>query len=502
MRKKVVIIGGGMGGLFTGAFLAKEGYGVTVLEKNRIAGGGLQCFYRRGHLFETGIHILGGFQEGGNLNKICRYLGIMDKLSIKNTDDDAIDSITYGSDGKTYYIPRGRERFVEGLSREFPTERDNIQRYVDAMYALTEEVSLFYLRLETDYLTSYSERFAMPADTFISQYVTDTRLRELLAYMNPMYGGVAGHTPAYVHALINVLYIEGSAQFEGGSQQLADALSDVICQHGGWLVTGDEVVEVVVQNRMVEKVRTRNGKEYIGDWYISDVHPCTLIKLTGEHAFPKAYRNRLDSIKNSYSCFSVYIQFKPECEPYVNHPRYYQRADNTVWNLGEIDEENWPAGFMCITPPSRQQGQWASRMVVNCVMSFDQVRQWEHTTVGRRGRDYLEWKEVHKSKILDTLEDLYPGIREHIDFAFASSPLTIRDYYGTKEGSLYGFMRDCHNLVQSQVPIATKTRNLLLTGQNVNLHGICGVPLTAIEVAEALVGRGKILEKINNYSLK
>ena len=38
---------------------------------------------------------------------------------------------------------------------------------------------------------------------------------------------------------------------------------------------------------------------------------------------------------------------------------------------------------------------------------------------------------------------------------------------------------------------------LLLTGQNVNLHGICGVPLTAIETAEAIVGKNVILEKIN-----
>ena len=40
-----------------------------------------------------------------------------------------------------------------------------------------------------------------------------------------MYGGVAGHTPAYIHALINVLYIDGPSRFMGGSQQMADALA-------------------------------------------------------------------------------------------------------------------------------------------------------------------------------------------------------------------------------------------------------------------------------------
>ena len=44
MKQSVVIIGAGLGGLFTGAILAKEGFGVTVLEKNSTIGGGLQTF--------------------------------------------------------------------------------------------------------------------------------------------------------------------------------------------------------------------------------------------------------------------------------------------------------------------------------------------------------------------------------------------------------------------------------------------------------------------------
>lgn len=490
-----------MGGLFTGAFLAKEGYRITVLEKNRTVGGGLQCFRRHGELFETGMHILGGFQEGGNLNKICKYLGILSKLAIRPTDEQTIDSITYQTEGKTYSIPRTRERFVEYFAREFPGEHQNIRRYVDAMYALSEEVNLFHLRKGNDSIMTHSEDFAIPVDEFIAKYVKAPRLRAVLAYMNPMYGGVAGHTPAYIHALINVLYIEGSSQFEGGSQQLADALCEVIEQHRGRIIPGDAVTEVVVANKVVQKVVTGKGHEYTADWYISDIHPCTLLELTGDKAFPKAYRDRLQEIPNSYSCFSVYIKFKPECEPYVNHPRYYLLNDNAVWHLGDFEESTWPTGFMCITPPSLHQGEWASRMIVNCIMPFDVVRRWENTKVGQRGPEYEAWKENLKNKILNKLEKLYPNILSRIAFSFASSPLTIRDYYGAKEGAIYGFQRDSQNIIQSQVPIVTKVKNLLLTGQNVNLHGICGVPLTAIEVTETLVGSGVVLDKINQMNM-
>lgn len=499
MKQKAVIIGGGLGGLFTGAFLSKEGVEVTVLEKNNVIGGGLQCFKRNETCFETGMHILGGFHPGGNLYRICAYLGILDKLEIRHTDADAMDAILYGEDGSCYVLPTGKDAFTRYLQQQFPADSEGIKRYMDAMYALSYEVDVFYLRSSEMSLFSHSDDFFMPADEFIAQYVSDRRLRDLLAYMSPMYGGIAGHTPAYVHALINVLYINGSSQFVDGSQQLADRLAEVIESCGGHVIAGDAVESVKVVDRVVEFVMTKSKKQYVGDWYISDVHPATLFALTGDGAFPRIYVNRIKEIPNSYSAFSVYIKFKPESYPYVNHPCYFQENYETVWNLGEYTEDSFPQGFMFITPPTHNQGPWANRMIINCVMPFDAVRQWEHTTIGHRGNDYVEWKERLTNKVIAKMDMLKPGFRDAIDVSFASSPLTIRDYYGVKEGSLYGHRCDCKNMLQSQMPIATKVRNLLLTGQNVNLHGICGVPLTAIETAEAIVGRGVILDKINNH---
>ena len=57
----VCIIGGGMSGLFTGALLAKNGYKVTVLEKNHIIGGGLQSFRRGDAVFNTGLQVFCGY---------------------------------------------------------------------------------------------------------------------------------------------------------------------------------------------------------------------------------------------------------------------------------------------------------------------------------------------------------------------------------------------------------------------------------------------------------
>lgn len=491
----VVIIGGGLGGLFCGAILAKEGLHVTVLEKNATIGGGLQTFLRFGEVFDTGMHVVGGMRPGGNIWRICRYLGIVDKVSMRDVDDDCTDRLYFSEDQQYYTIAQGREHYVESLAKVFPQERENLRRYVDALFTLTEELDLFYLRPTRTNLFSHSDDFLMAADDFIAKYIDNPKLRSVVAYMNPLYGGRGGRTPAYVHAVISVLYINGASRFVGGSSRFADLLADVIKEHGGEVVTGDGVSWVEVNNRQVDYVRTRKGRQYQADWYISDIHPCTLLMLMDEHTFPKAFRDRMNDIPNSYSAFSLYIKMKDGCFPYINHSEYFTSRYDTIWNFC-CDKASWPMGFLLMTPPEENQGPWSSKVLVTAPMQFDMVKQWENTTVGRRGSDYEEWKQQRTDELLAMVEELHPGFREAIEAVNASSPLTIRDFYGVKEGSICGFSKDCKNITLSQLPVVTKVSNLLLTGQNNNLHGFCGVPLTAITTCEVILGQNSIIDKL------
>ena len=130
-------------------------------------------------------------------------------------------------------------------------------------------------------------------------------------------------------------------------------------------------------------------------------------------------------------------------------------------------------------------------------MSFEMVREWEHTYVGKRGIEYEKWKVKNAETVLSYIDKLYPGFVDCVENVNTSSPLTIRDFYGVKEGVLSGYSKDYKNIVLSQVPVVTKVHNLLLTGQNNSLHGFCGVPLTAISTVEAILGRNYIINEIN-----
>lgn len=500
MNESVVIIGGGLGGLFTGAILSKEGMKVTVLEKNVIIGGGLQSFKRFGAVFDTGMHIIGGMQKDGNIRRICEYLGIWGQVHVKDTDPETIDSIFISEDKRTYKIAQGRTRFVDTLSREFPDQRENLEAYVEALYRVANEVDLFYLRPSPEYMQVHSDDFQMSANGFIAKYISNPHLQSVVAYLNPLYGGRNDVTPAYIHALISVLYIDGSSRFAGGSIRFAETLRDFIVEHGGDVFPADGVKSVHSEGKMITGVTTLSGKNYSADYYICAIHPCSFFALLDdEKVLPKPYRTRLNELPNSYSAFTLNIKLKDKSFKFFNYAQYYMTRYDEVWKVGETTEK-WPYGFLCITPPNIEQGEFADRMIVTAPMSWEKAKRWENTVVGNRGAEYEAWKKEYTNRLLDCMEEVYPDIRNCIEDINSASPLTIRDFYGVKEGTMYGFSKDCNNLVLSQVPVVTKVPNLFLTGQNCNLHGFCGVSLTAINTSEAILGRNYILNKINRFN--
>ena len=267
---------------------------------------------------------------------------------------------------------------------------------------------------------------------------------------------------------------------------------------GGEIRAANGVTNIEIENKAISYIETADGQKHYANMYISSIHPSSLFNILDRSKLQKSFWKRIDSIPNSYSVFSAYIVLKPGSIPYFNYTYYYIDDDQANWNHDDYTEENWPKGMMFITPPLTGKEHFAEKMIVNCIMKYETVKKWEHTFTGKRGNEYEAFKKQCENKIIDKLENVYPDIRNCIQSVYSASPLTIRDYYNQKEGALYGVKRDCNDLVFSFIPIHTKLNNLLLTGQNINLHGILGVPLTAIRTCSALLGMEYLIGKVKN----
>jgi len=495
MKKTVLIVGGGIGGLVCGAILAKEGYSVRILEKHTVAGGGLHTFKRNGVDFETGIHVISGFQPNGVLKRLFAYLGIADKLRVKPANSDGFDHIQVASDGQTYKMAIGRENFVETLGAYFPDEKENIRRYIERVYDICGSIALYNLDKPSAVIYSH-EATLISVNELIEQYTDNPKLQAVLAWNNTLYGGEKDKTPAYIGAFITQFYIEGASRFVDGSQQLADALMEVIVRNGGEILTGNGARFIDIQDRHIQKVETVKGQEFTADWYISAIHPSAMFQIMDVTKIQKSYYQRIDAIPNSYSSFITYVTLKPQSFPYLNYTGFYSPDYEDVWKCAEYTDENWPRGCMYITPPMTDSDVFAQKMIITSIMNFDTVRQWENKTTGKRGAEYQTFKKRCENRLLDMMEKIFPDFRSKIDGVFSASPLTIRDFSDVKEGANYGTARDCANMAASLVAVRTKVNNLLLTGQCINLHGILGVPLTAIATCGELVGIEQLLEKI------
>jgi all-trans-retinol 13,14-reductase len=117
-----------MGGLTAALILAKHGQNVLVLEKNHQIGGALQVFSRDKCVFDTGVHYLGGLDEGENLYKLFKYLDIYDGLKLKRLDDACFDLIRF-ADGTVVPYGQGYDQFISNLVSAFPEEETAIRTF-------------------------------------------------------------------------------------------------------------------------------------------------------------------------------------------------------------------------------------------------------------------------------------------------------------------------------------------------------------------------------------
>ncbi|RXR31600.1 NAD(P)/FAD-dependent oxidoreductase [Flavobacterium piscinae] len=502
MKKKydVVIVGSGLGGLVSAIILAKEGKSVCVLEKNNQFGGNLQTFVRDKTIFDTGIHYIGGLAEGQNLHSYFSYIGIMDHLRLKKMDEDAYDVITFEGDPNQYPHAQGYENFVKQLVKYFPDEEEVIREYCNKLIYACDSFPLYNLKNDGGY---QNEVLSINAKALLDELTPNEKLKAVLAGSNFLYAGDDYRTPFYVHALSVNSYIQSSWRCLNGGSQITKQLIKQLKKFGGETYKHSEVVDFTYDNGKLISAITKNGNEYFGDIFISNIEPKTTLNLIGKDKFRKPYYDRIQSLEVIIAPFSIYIVLKPESLPYRNYNNYHVKDASRIWKAAEYTQESWPECYMISMNVSEENQVWAESITAITYMRFDEVQQWENTknTVANkeeRGEEYEKFKNDKIEIFLQEIEKKIPNIRECIKSVHASTPLSYRDYIGGHNGNLYGYVKDSNNPMKTFISPKTKIENLFLTGQSISMHGVLGVTIGAVVTCSEIVGKEYLINKINN----
>jgi phytoene dehydrogenase-like protein len=129
MKKSVIIIGAGMGGLAAGVYGQLNDFSTTIFEMHSLPGGQCASWQRKGYTFDACIHHLMGCSPETKINALWRELGAMPRDLAYINECTAVLS----PEGKMFIDYYDREILREHLKELSPADNTMINNYIDAM---------------------------------------------------------------------------------------------------------------------------------------------------------------------------------------------------------------------------------------------------------------------------------------------------------------------------------------------------------------------------------
>lgn len=331
MKKRVVIIGAGIGGLATANLLAKAGYEVAIYEKNSGPGGRAGMFEAKGFRFDTGpswylmpdvfSHYFSLFDKSiDNELDLIRlspaykvFFEIAEPITItSDTDKDAatFDAIEPGSGEKLKkYVASGEEIYRLSLQHflytNFSSPRDFLKKKVLGKGPVMARLAV------------------TPIDRYVSRFVTDQRLRQILEYPMVFLGSSPFSAPA-IYSLMSALdFREGVFYPKGGLYTIIERLVSLGQELKVDYNYGSAARRIVVENKKTTGIILENGKKISADIVISnaDLH-FTETKLLEQDArsYPASYWNKKEA---GPSALLMYLGVKGSLPQLEHHNLFF-----------------------------------------------------------------------------------------------------------------------------------------------------------------------------------
>lgn len=430
MKYDVIIIGSGFGGLACAHMLAKEGRSVLVLEAHWQPGGCLQSYQRKGYTFDTGLHYVGGLDEGQALYEVFSRLGLL-KLPWHRLDVEGFDRITIG--GRTFRFAEGFDHFVDVLGEDFPQQRKALQTYVDMLQGPDPDPSVGAWQW-------LNETFSDPLlINVLSGSCLKTELRR-------------ESLPLFAFAHSQKSFIQSSWRLQGDSSLIVRSLVDDIRQMGGEVVCKAEVQQLLEKDGRIVAARCSSGETYEARIFISDIHPAQALALVQNERIQKSiFRRRMAMLENTAGMYTYSLVLKPQTLSYFNHNKFVYRG-GSVWD------------------------EATERVMLSCRVPED----------GSEYATLLDLLTPNSADPMQLAETVIPGLHDMVSEQYTSTPHTWQRFTHTPGGSAYGIRKDCRQPLMTILSPQTPIPNLLLTGQNLVLHGLEGVAMMAQQTVGAV----------------
>lgn len=253
MKSDVVIIGGGIAGLSTGALLAKQGKRVTIIEKGNQAGGRAYTYEEQGFTLNYGPHAM-YIPESGMLGDVMRRL------------ERPVPTCEYVDAMRAYWADGDRLAVMGAKPHQVLTTK---------LFSIGERFQLVKLMLA---LKSAKPETVAPGTTWrawVEDQTGDPAVRRFamaLGTINTYTRPAADLDAAWLLAHFKrVLFAKDYVGYMcGGWRSMYDVFIDELQANGGVLITGARVERVEMEGARIAAAVTAGAR------YEADAFVCTL----------------------------------------------------------------------------------------------------------------------------------------------------------------------------------------------------------------------------------
>ncbi|MFE8700774.1 phytoene desaturase family protein [Cytobacillus sp. FJAT-54145] len=420
---EIGIVGAGVGGLTTALLLAKQGYGVTVFEKESFLGGRLTYQGNDRYRIDQGPTIV---LLPELLKEILHDAGIPEE-ELELIPCEPLYDIHF-HDGETFTKYRDLPTQLREVDRLFPGESSNFLRYLSDMSRTYELGMKAFLsktfKRKRDFMTFENMKLLAESKAyktlknFNASYFADPKLQDAYSLQSLYIGGSPYEAPALYGLVSYSEHAYGIWYLKGGYYSLVPLLEKA-CKKAGVKIHLQAKVEKIKIEKAVCKGLVVNGKHV----------DCDAVVFNGDfpHLYPMVQvSEREKKFKASSGCVLIYLGVNKRFpntkahqfylpEDFEKHMNQVSKSNQIpddpsfyIFNPTALDSEAAPPGesvlYFLIPVPSGEEINWEEEKAsfVEKVMKKAEERHFAGLTSA------INWMEVRTPA--DSLKDgLYQG---------------------------------------------------------------------------------------------
>lgn len=476
LASDVLIVGAGMAGLTSAAYLSKAGLKVLLCEKEDKIGGLVSSFEYKGFVFDGGIRAI---EDSGIVGSMLRQLG----LRVEFLPNPV--SVGIGKDVITVSSKESLGAYQELLNKHFPHNQQDIANiieeiarimgYMDVLYGIDNPLFLdlkdnpkYVFRTILPWAFKYLltapkiAQLGRPVDEHLARFSTNQALLDIIDQH------FFQKTPAFFALSYFSLYLDYRYP-RGGTGALAKALEQFTLQNGAQIRRETEITSLDPGRNQATDAKG-NVYQYRKMIWAADLKTlyrvADLTSLTDSQAIGgiEARKQALAGKTGGDSVFTLYLTADLESAYFAQicSPHFFYTPSTTGLSQVSLDElrnddpksptrfvddwpriEEWLGRFLEHTtyeiscPALRDKAlapEGKTGLIISSLFDYSLTRHIE--TLGW----YDAFKQLMADRMIQVLDaSIYPGLKAAVIDSFTATPLTLARISGNSEGAITGW---------------------------------------------------------------